>query len=474
MDGESTGRTQMGPILIGDRPLPHNSEAEVAVLGSMLLDPAEAIDVAIGQLNFPGSFYSPAHQVIFESIVRLTTERPKGGIDLVTLTDFLDHEGRLEEVGGVTYLTRLLNSVPSSANIEQYAQIVHEHAVLRRLIHTSADVVERCLSPQTSVRELVDQIETEVLGVSSLNTGDDIVKVGDVIYKAIDLLDRLHRRDLSILGIQTGFPDLDRVISGLRPGEMVVLAARPSIGKTALALNMVMNVALSAEPVPVGVFSLEMSTDLLVLRMLCSLARINLGDVRDGALAASRWQEITEKGQVLRDAPIFIDDSGQLDIVELRAKGRRMWREHNIRLLVVDYLQLLRPTTTNRNATRENEVSQMSGGLKALAKELGIPILVIAQLNRQAEQTGQRPKLSHLRESGAIEQDADIVALLHREREVETGTGGLEEGMDAELIIAKHRNGPTGIVPLTFLPQYTRFESRSPISERDVPDVGDI
>ena len=474
MDGESTDRTQMGPILIGDRPLPHNDEAEVAVLGSMLLEPAEAIDVAIGQLNFPGSFYSPAHQVVFESIVRLTTERPKSGIDIVTLTDQLENEGRLEEVGGVSYLTRLLNSVPSAANIERYAQIVHEHAVLRRLIHTSTDVIERCLSPQTSVRELVDQIETEVLNVSSLNTGGDIVKVGEVIRKAIDLLDKLHKRDLSVLGIQTGFVDLDKKISGLRAGEMIVLAARPSIGKTALALSIAMNIALSDDPAPVGIFSLEMSTDLLVLRMLCSLARINIADVRDGALAASRWQDILGHGQVLRDAPIFIDDSGHLDIVELRAKARRMWREHNIRLLVVDYLQLLRPTAANRNATRENEVSRMSGGLKALAKELGIPVLVVAQLNRQAEQTGQRPKLSHLRESGAIEQDADIVALLHREREVETGTGALEEGMDAQLIIAKHRNGPTGIVRLTFLPQYTRFQDHSPISDSEVPDVDDI
>ena len=285
-------------------------------------------------------------------------------------------------------------------------------------------------------------------------------------------LERLNTKDPSVLGIQTGFEALDRIIMGLRPGEMFVLAARPSIGKTALALNMAENMALCSErPVPVGIFSLEMGVQQLVLRLLCSMARISLGDVRDCALTGGRWADVGRAADRLRKAPIYIDDcAAQMDIIELRGRARRMKQEFDIGVLFIDYLQLLRPVGGNRNSTRENEVAQMSGGIKGLAKELNIPIVVLAQLNRQAEQTGQRPKLSHLRESGAIEQDADVVALLHRERDVENqlSSDGLT-GIESELIVAKHRNGQTGVAPLLFIPAYTRFENRSPISDEDVP-----
>ena len=282
-------------------------------------------------------------------------------------------------------------------------------------------------------------------------------------------MDKLSRNDDGVRGLQTGFTDLDRLITGLKSGEMTVLAARPSIGKTAFALNIVSNIALGKSHAPVGVFSLEMSTESLVLRLLCSLAKINLGDIRDRAISTARWNELITASARLKEAPIYIDDSGDLDVLELRTKSRRMVREHGVKFIVIDYLQLLRAVGSNRNSTRENEVSQMSGRIKGLAKELKIPIMVLAQLNRQAEQPGQRPRLSHLRESGAIEQDADVVALLHRDRELETNKGNIGEGTDAELIIAKHRNGPTGIVPLTFLSQYTCFGDRSPVSDADVP-----
>jgi len=295
------------------------------------------------------------------------------------------------------------------------------------------------------------------------------VHVSQCIKKAVEHMEKLSSQDADSRGLQTGFTDLDKLITGLKPGDMIVLAARPSIGKTAFALNIVANVALGKSRAPVGVFSLEMSTESLVLRLLCSLAQISLGDIRDRAISTARWAELLRAAGQLKEAPIYIDDSGDLDVLELRTKGRRMVREHGVKFLVIDYLQLLKAVGGNRNTTRENEVSQMSGRIKGLAKELGVPIMVLAQLNRQAEQPGQRPRLSHLRESGAIEQDADIVAMLHRDPELETTKGSIGEGTDAELIIAKHRNGPTGIVPLTFLSQYTRFADRSPVADADVP-----
>lgn len=457
-------------LLGGDRPLPHNADAEMAVLGAMLQDPATAIDPAVSRLNYTGSFHVPAHQDIFTVLVKLSCEKIRRAIDLITVSEALQAAGVLEKVGGQPYLMQLINSVPSAANIEHYVEIVHQASVLRKLIRTSASIMERCYDPQEPVRELVDSVEREVLSIAEMHTSNEVVQIGSRIYEAINYMEKLHNHDPSIRGIQTGFIDLDKKITGLRAGEMFVLAARPSIGKTALAMNIVANIALSDTPTPVGVFSLEMSTSQLILRLICSLARVNMVDIRDGALSSARWTEIANAADRLRKTNnILIDDTGSIDVLQLRAKARRMKREHKIGLVVIDYLQLLKPGSNKKNSTRENEVSEMSGGIKALAKELEIPIMVLAQLNRQAEQTGQRPKLSHLRESGAIEQDADVVALLHRDRETETGQMPTEEPREAELIIAKHRNGSVGIVPLTFLPQYTRFESRSFISDRDVP-----
>ncbi|MCF7854721.1 MAG: replicative DNA helicase [Candidatus Pacebacteria bacterium] len=460
-------------LLRGDRPLPHNTEAEVAVLGSVLLDPAVALDAAASALNFSGSFYHPAHQEIFQTLLRLAnnSKGARGAIDVVTLSDALEKRQKLEDVGGRAYLTQLLNSVPTAANVEYYVDIVHQNAILRRLIRSSTETLEKCFEPHDSVRTLIDEIESEILTITGLKQGRDMVAVGDMIFGAIEHIEKLHQKDPLIMGLQTGFAGLDDIILGLRAGEMFVLAARPSIGKTALALNMAENIAMRSDGVPVGIFSLEMSTKQLVLRLLCSLARISLADIRDCALSQGRWQEIMRAGDRLRKAPIYIDDtSANLDIVELRARARRMKREHDIQVLFIDYLQLLKPVNANKNTTRENEVSQISGGIKSLAKELDIPIVVLAQLNRQAEQAGQRPKLSHLRESGAIEQDADVVALLHRERDVESSTPiDPRTGMESELVVAKHRNGRTGVASLLFIPAYTRFENRSAIPDEDVP-----
>jgi len=430
----------------------------MAVLGAMLLDPDSAIDIAAERLD-PSCFFNPAHRLVFETILDLREESGPHNIDALVVEDALRRKGRLDDVGGAVFLARLMNTVPSAANIERYADIVYEHAVLRRMIDVGSSMVRRCFDVEKTPRELLDEFEEEILTIAEVGRSEGAVPVGEIAMDAVDLLEKIRDRDPAVMGLSTGFPDLDAFITGLRKGEMIVLAARPSIGKTALALNIACNVALNPEnPAPVAVFSLEMSRELLLLRLVCSMARISLSDIRDGHISQARWIDLIGEVDRLRRTPLFIDDTGGLSIKELRHRARQLRRKHKIELIVVDYLQLIRSDATNRNATRENEVARISAQLKGLAKELQVPVLVLAQLNRQAEQANQLPRLSHLRESGAIEQDADIVMLLHRERDVESARGG-EEGHEAKIIVAKHRNGPTGVVTLRFVPKWTRFES---------------
>ncbi len=470
MNDVSTNSQTSVTLLDGDRPLPRNIEAETAVLAAILLDPQHAMEPAFRSLHFRNSFFLPAHQLIFNAMVALNQDSGTCAIDLVTLTDYLDRKKKLDEIGGAAFLRRIMNSLPTAANVEYYIEIVYETAVLRRLIETSAEIVDRSYRQELPVRELIDRVEADISNVVNLRGGTEAVALGDQMLDVIKYLEQVQNNDPAAMGVQTGYPDLDKLIYGLRPGEMFILAARPSIGKTALALNMAENIALCGDPKPVGIFSLEMSSKMLALRFLCSQARVNIADIRENAIARGRWEQICDKAAALRKAPIYIDDvSAGLDVIELRNRARRMKREHDIQVLFIDYLQLLRPVSGNRNSTRENEVAQISGGIKGLANELGVPIVVLAQLNRQAEQAGARPKLPHLRESGAIEQDADVVALLHREREENIGSEQTQ--MEAELIVAKHRNGPTGLVHLLWMPQYTRFESRTHIADEDVPDI---
>lgn len=455
------------PLLLPPgRSLPYNHEAELAVLGAVLLDPDRTLDDVATTLHDESYFHSAAHQTIYRSIRRITDQGAR--LDLISLGEDLERHNELDEAGGRDNLMDIVSRVVTVANADMYADIVRQNALLRRLIRTSSNIVYRCTDPEEETASMLDDIETEIMQLTRAEGGAEATPVADCIMGAVDYMEKLHRHDESAIGIQTGYDDLDRNITGLQAGEMFVLAARPSIGKTAFALNIAANMALREEsPVPVGIFSLEMSRELLTLRLLCSEARVNLADIREGAVSRARWTEITEAAGRFREAPICIDDTGNLDIVEMRAKARRMVQKFGTRVFVVDYLQLMK-SSAGPNATRENEVAKNSMGIKSLAKELGVPIVVLAQLNRQAEQPGQRPKLSHLRESGAIEQDADVVALLHRERAAEPGEDDNRE-MEAELIIAKHRNGPTGTVPLTFLKQYTRFESRARFGDADVP-----
>jgi replicative DNA helicase len=459
------------PTPLGDRHYPHNHEAEMAVLGCVLLDPAAALDVMLLRLPAAEYFHRAEHQVIYQVVRTLVEEEGRGRLDLITLADALARSGRLEAAGGRAYLAQVSNSVATPANVEQYADIVQQNAVLRRLIETCQRTTDRCFQPVDDVHLLLDDIEREILEVTAVHDTTRLYLLRDLMMPAVAYLEKLQKGDQEALGLSTGFEGIDRLITGLRPGEVTVIAARPAIGKTALALNMAANIALGRPPRPVGIFSLEMPAQQVVLRLLCSDARIGLSEVREGAMTTARWMELMAASQRLRDATIVVDDSGGIDILELKNKARRMKRDYGISVLFIDYLQLIQVSGMNRNANRENEVARMSGAIKALAKELDIPIVVLAQLNRQAEQPGQRPRLAHLRESGAIEQDADVVALLHRDRDEQLDREKAQSGVEAELIVAKNRNGETGLAHLVFRPIYTRFETRSQIADEDVPEM---
>ena len=468
--GTSTSSRGTG-IFSFDRPKPHNEDAEIAVLGSMLIDP-DAAAIALARLNFEGAFYRPAHQIIFDAMVALN---PKGeaGIDLVVLGEYLQKNHLLDQIGGVNYLQMLMDKVPTSVNIEHYAEIVKQNAVLRRIIATCSDAVLKCYDSDGEVEPLLDLIEREVLEVSKMNQARDFQRIEPLVVDALKYIIDLLKKEADVQGLLTGYETLDHAMTGgLKPGMLFILAARPSIGKTALALNMATNIALNGDgKTPIGIFSLEMSAQQLTLRLISSQARVNINrwayenNPPQGDLNAVR-----NACAQLRNANILIDDTGAIDILELRAKARRMAEQHHIQVLFIDYLQLITINSAN-NANRENDVARISGALKALAKELNIPIVCLAQVNRKAEEGDGKPKLSNLRESGAIEQDADVVALLHRKREEQFNRSeNASDGVEAELIIAKNRNGRTCTQMLTFFPQFTRFDARADsVDESDMP-----
>ncbi len=461
------------PLLNLNRPKPHNEEAEKAVLGAMLIN-SEAAAIAFANLRFEGAFFRPAHQIIFSAMLELNSGKGDAGLDVVVLTDYLQKNDRLEEVGGPGYLAMLADGVPTAANVEHYADIVKQNAILRRVISSCSEAILKCYDADEEVKTLLDFVEQKIFEVARMNESKDLQSIQPLVMDAITYLEKIIKGDNAVMGLKTGFDQLDRLITGLRPGELFVLAARPSMGKTALALNIAANIALGPAKVPVGIFSLEMPAQQLVMRLLGSEAKVCLSQlVNIITPPKNTWSAIQEACMRLYQSQIIIDDTGAIDILELRAKARRMKSTADVGVIFVDYLQLIR-AEVNRNASRENEVAKISGALKALAKELDIPIVVLAQLNRQAEQN-EKPKLSHLRESGAIEQDADVVTLLNRERDKQYQQGeNVSEGLEAELIVAKNRNGATGVQNLLFFPQYTRFESRSKVDDHDIKNIQDI
>ena len=429
---------------------PQNLEAEMAVLGSMLLD-EDAISIACELLD-KSSFYKDTHQKIFAAIADLYNANK--AVDLITLTDELKREGILDEVGGVSFLTALANSVPTAANISHYVSIVKEKSILRTLINNATRVVSLCYESEGNVDEVVDTAERFIFEVSDRKSQGTYLHLKEIVKDSIETIDRIYQKKAHVTGIPTGYIDFDIKTAGLQPSDLIVIAGRPSMGKSALALG-IAEYAGVIEKVPLAMFSLEMSKEQLVQRMLCAHARVDAHKVRTGYLATSDWPRLTAAAGKLSEAPIFIDDTPGISVMELRAKARRLKAHQDIKLIVLDYLQLMRGSSGIEN--RQQEISEISRSLKALARELNVPIVAISQLSRAVEaRTDHRPQLSDLRESGAIEQDADVVVLLLREEYYNPTSEN--QGM-AEVMIAKQRNGPVGSLKLAFIKEYTRFEN---------------
>jgi replicative DNA helicase len=441
---------------------PHSVDAEQGVLGSMLLSPREAIAECVEKIN-EQYFYVPAHQTIYNVLVDLWNAGQ--AIDLITFTQVLRDRNLLESVGGAAFVTSLFTFVPTAANIEYYLEIVRDKHILREIISAATESVRRAYDEQDEVNDLLDEVEQRIFAVGEDRFKGQMLSMKEQVMSTLESIEKLFENKGAITGVSTGFRDLDKLTSGLHRSEMIVIAARPSMGKTALAMNIAEHAAIEAK-LPVAIFSLEMSAQQLVQRMLCSRARVNLAKTRDGFLAEADFPKLTHAASKLAEARIFIDDTAGLSILELRAKARRLKAQQDIQLVIIDYLQLLRSTSRRAQDNRQLEIAEISAGLKGLAKELNVPIIVVAQLNRNPEiRTGSGkgvPRLADLRESGSIEQDADVVGLLMREEYyADTDEEREELKGQAQLIIAKQRNGPIGDVKLTFLNQFTRFEDRA-------------
>ncbi len=439
---------------------PQAVDVEQSVLGAMLLE-REAIPKAIEILRAE-SFYSAKHKKIFTAITQLF-ER-SNPVDLITLTEELRRRSELEEIGGAYYLTELTTQVASAANVEYHSRIIAEKYLLRKLIETMTTLVGEAYDPGSDAFELLDMAEAEIFGISDSQLRRPASSITDVIKTTLQQLEAIHGREGGITGVPSGFSKLDEYTSGFQRSDLIIVAARPSMGKTAFALTCGRNAALHPQyPTGVAIFSLEMGAEQLAQRMLTSEARIDAQAARTGRMKDRDWQALARAAGRLSAAPIFIDDTPGLSVLELRAKCRRLKAEHDIGLVIVDYLQLMHATTTNRNANREQEIAHISRSLKSLAKELNVPVIALSQLSRAVESRGgdKRPQLSDLRESGSIEQDADVVCFIYRAERYGITVdehGNSTEGL-ADILIGKQRNGPIGTVQLAFVDQYARFEN---------------
>lgn len=454
-------RRQSAPVADAHRILPHSLEAEMGMLSSILLAPRETMDDCVDQID-DAHFYHPAHATIYGVLVDLWQQSKP--VDFITLTQFLRDRNLLETVGGAEAVTNLFTYVPTAANADYYLTILKEKALLRRMITVCTEYAARSYDEQGDAQALLDEVEGKVLEIGQDRYRGALPEMKEHVNAAVDAIEKMFQNRGAVAGLATGFSKLDQMTTGLHEGEMFVVAARPSMGKTAFAMNIAEHVAVELGK-GVGVFSLEMSSQQLTQRLLCSIARVNMQKIRDGFLSDHDIQKITSAASRLTKAPIFLDDTPGLSILEFRAKARRMRERNGVELIVVDYLQLLRSTSRRAQDNRQIEIAEISAGIKALSKELRIPIIVLAQLNRKPDDRGGTPRMSDLRESGSIEQDADVIGLLVRAEVYEKDEEARDEKAgEAELIIAKQRNGPTGEVPLTFLKEFTRFEDRAPES----------
>ena len=430
--------------------IPQSLEAERSVLGAMLID-EEAIGIVIEVMDDEW-FYEEVHRKIYRAILDLYGQRKN--VDLITLPEKLKNEGYLEEIGGVSYLSSIMDQVPTSANVEHYAQIVKEKGILRKLIKNATQIIHEGYESSGQIEDVVDKAERLIFEVSDLRQRQQAFHIKDLIRDSIETIDNLYQRKEHITGIATGFEKFDFLTSGLQKSDLVIIAGRPSMGKSAFAVS-IGEKAGTEDKLAVAFFSLEMSKEQLVQRMLCAQARVDAHKVRSGFLSPADWPKLTAAAGKLSEAKIFIDDTPAISAFELRAKARRLKANYGIQLIILDYLQLMRSTT--RTESRQQEISEISRSLKALARELNIPVIALSQLSRAVEsRQDHRPQLSDLRESGAIEQDADLVVLLMREEYYQP----TEENKGiAEIIIAKQRNGPVGSVKLAFIKEYMRFEN---------------
>ena len=438
---------------VSERPLPHNLEAEKAVLGAVLIhNPQINLAVELGIAS--QDFYRHAHQQIFDKMVSLSERNEV--IDLVTLKEELNRAGNLNEVGGPAYIAALVDGVPKSTNVEYYAKIVKEKAILRSLIGSANKILSTAYQAEADSDEQLDRAEQSIFEIADQRLKGGFVKLHELLPGGVETIEKLQEHKDFLTGGPTGFTELDKLTSGFQPSDLVIVAARPAMGKTSLALNIAQYVGTKTEKT-VGVFSLEMSKEQLFLRMLTSEARINARRFRDGYLGSEEYKKLSDALGALGEASVFIDDSSSITVLEMRAKARRLKSEHGLHLLIVDYLQLMQGR--GRFENRNLELASISRSLKSLAKELKVPVVALSQLSRAPESRSEhRPQLSDLRESGALEQDADVVLFIYREDQYDRKA---ENENTAEVIIGKQRNGPTGTVHLAFLKEITRFENQT-------------
>lgn len=442
----------MAEDLVLEKLPPQNIEAEMAVLGSMLID-EDAIAHTIETLS-SDYFYKDSHRHIYNIILNLFNANK--AVDMITICDELKRQDLLDRVGGPSYIASLVNTVPTSANISHYSSIVREKATLRLLIHNSTQIVNDAYNSDGNIEQLLDNSEQLIFAIRDRRHANAVVPLKEIIKDSIETIDKLYQKKAHVTGIPTGYVDFDIKTAGLQPSDLIIVAGRPSMGKSAFAIGIVEYAAV-VEKIPTAFFSLEMSKEQLVQRLLCSHARVDAHKVRTGFLAVSDWPKLTAAAGKLSEATIFIDDSAAISAMEIRAKARRLKAQYDIKMIVIDYLQLMR--ASGRFENRQQEISEISRSLKALARELNVPVIAISQLSRAVEsRTDHKPQLSDLRESGAIEQDADVVVLILRE-EYYNPTD--ENKGIAEINIAKQRNGPVGSFNLTFIREYTRFENIS-------------
>ena len=431
------------------RMLPNDLLAEQCTLGGMLLS-QEAIAEAFEEVKGP-DFYAPKHEIIYAAILELYSKGEP--TDVITVTDQLTKNGELVKAGGADYLHTLTSIVPTAANAAYYAAIVQEKATLRRLVEVGTKIAQMGYTAEGDIVELVNQAQADVYGVSKSGTGEDYVPLFDSIEDAVKQMELAQKRGGEMVGVPTGFSDLDDMTHGLHPGQLIILAARPAVGKSTLALDIARNAAIKHSK-PVIFFSLEMGRAEIAMRLLSAESRIYLQHMRKGTLSDNDWSRIASVRGEINAAPLYIDDSPNMTLVEIRAKCRRLAKRVGLEMIVIDYIQLM--TSGKKVESRQQEVSEFSRALKLLAKELGVPVIAISQLNRNSEKSeNKKPELSHLRESGSLEQDADVVVLLHRE---DIGNKEHARAGEADLIIAKQRNGPTGTIVVNFLGQFSKFE----------------